>query len=166
MRGLIGRLRSRLTLLAVLLGFASTAYTIAKWVYNRPGVDLNGRWDVSFTISDSDYRPFRGMRLDYAIVFQQNGPSVTGIGEKQRENGALLSGRARSPIQFQGMARWGDIHLQFEEQGQRRSTVGQCRLRYNASTGRLAGRFYHSAGNSRGHVLATAAGGDSTRYDP
>jgi hypothetical protein len=113
-------------------------------------VNLTGEWTILNTILETSYPPFQRLRLGFRVTVQQDGQAFHGVGEKQRENGRLISVSARRPLRLQGtIADGGVISATFQEEGASRTSTGHFRLRLQ-DRGRLTGTFVSTAARAKG----------------
>jgi penicillin-binding protein 1A len=118
------------------------------------GVDLSGRWEVTNSVDETSDPALRGQRLSYRISLRQEGPKITGEGERMAENGSPLPDEERTAIHLTGVISGRQVSLQFVERGGRRISGGSFRWRLASGGGRMAGTFSSGAADSHGASLA------------
>src|SRR5919108_470629 len=64
--------------------------------------NLSGEWTVMNTVLETNYPPYRQLRLSFRLRIQQQGQAFSGAGEKYLEDGHPIPVPARSPIRIQG----------------------------------------------------------------
>jgi hypothetical protein len=117
--------------------------------------DLAGRWELTNQVDSTSHPAFQGLRVGYRLRLRQDGPRITGSGEKVSENGVLLLPSQRTPITVSGTVEGFQVVLRFTEQGAERSSGGVFRWRLSADGTAMEGRFSSDAASSRGTSVAS-----------
>jgi penicillin-binding protein 1A len=116
--------------------------------------DVSGWWELSNRIETTNFPAYRGLRLGYRILLEQDGDRITGQGQKWSENGRRLPAAQRTPITITGSVEGGRVRLRFTEQGARRSSGGSFSWRLTPGGDRLSGSFASSAADTSGSSSA------------
>jgi hypothetical protein len=113
-------------------------------------LNIAGEWMITNTVLETNYKPYRHLRLGFRLVVQQDGKTFTGVGEKQQENGHRVPRAARRPIRVQGTIE-GRSHIAatFWEAGRSRPIRGTFRLTIQDRDS-LTGTFVSTAADARG----------------
>jgi hypothetical protein len=117
--------------------------------------DLTGNWNVTNTIEQTAYQPYKNMQVGFELAINQTGNEFTGTGQKVSENGQSLPGTSRTPIVVRGSIEGDKVKATFSETGATRKTSGRFVWRIDRAKGGLTGTFASSAARSRGRSAAT-----------
>ena len=126
--------------------------SVATTTTDLARADLDGTWTMTNEVRDSSLKTFRGLRLQYRLQLQQDGPRVTGNGQKVSENGRALRKSARTPITLAGTVEKDKVQLTFREKGRRRESGGTFQFQL-AEDGSLRGSFESDAARSSGQSV-------------
>ena len=117
--------------------------------------DLNGTWNVTNTVEQTAYQPYKNMEVGFELAINQTGNEFTGKGQKVSENGQSLPGTSRTPIIVRGSIDGDKVRATFSESGAMRKTSGRFVWRIDRAKGGLTGTFASDAARSRGRSAAT-----------
>jgi hypothetical protein len=117
--------------------------------------DLTGNWNVTNTVEQTAYQPYKNMQVGFELAINQTGNEFTGKGQKVSENGQSLPGTSRTPIVVQGSIEGDKVEATFSESGATRKTSGRFVWRIDRAKGGLTGTFASTAARSRGRSAAT-----------
>ena len=117
--------------------------------------DLNGTWNVTNTVEQTAYQPYKNMEVGFELAINQTGNEFTGKGQKVSENGQSLPGTSRTPIIVRGSIEGDKVRATFSESGAMRKTSGRFVWRIDRAKGGLTGTFASDAARSRGRSAAT-----------
>ena len=117
-------------------------------------INLTGEWRLTNTVTESTYRPYLNLKLDYRIVITQQGQAFTGNGEKVREAGQNLPPSRRTTISLKGLVHADRVEATFTEKGSRRPTAGRFVWQLESDGSRLDGSFSSEAARSQGSSVA------------
>jgi len=117
--------------------------------------DLNGTWNVTNTVEQTAYQPYKNMEVGFELAINQTGNEFTGKGQKVSENGQSLPGTSRTPIIVRGSIEGDKVRATFSESGATRKTSGRFVWRIDRAKGGLTGTFASDAARSRGRSAAT-----------
>jgi hypothetical protein len=138
-------------------------FILKEHLFSLPA--LNGVWECEMVVEHTAYNPYQGLKVCYRVVLLQNGSSLSGAGEKDRETNAdgehRHTGKGRVPIEVTGVVQkvitGADvIRVQWKESGSRlSSTSHELGVSGRKTGGRLTGRYYTTAGECRGFATWT-----------
>jgi len=122
---------------------------------------IAGVWECETTTLDTKYNGHRGMTIWYRVTLLQSGATITGMGEKEREDARdgkrEYEGKHRRTTHINGAINkkfFGsdEVVIFWRENGQERESGSYFRLRVSGckAKGDLWGRFYASASKSSG----------------
>ncbi|MDO8593640.1 MAG: hypothetical protein Q7R59_01950 [bacterium] len=129
----------------------------------RPKKNLTGEWDVTNTVLDTAYNPYKGLKVVWKMHILQNGNTITGSGEKIKDirldNGVEkvyeFEPAKRDTVELQGyieknyLIRKSRVFINVIQVGQSRKSRATYILKLrNDST--LVGTFVATAANSKG----------------
>jgi len=117
--------------------------------------DLSGYWNVTNTVEQTAYQPYKNMQVGFELAINQTGNEFTGKGQKVSENGQSLPGTSRTPIIVRGSINGDKVEATFSESGATRKTSGRFVWRVARAKGGLTGTFASTAARSRGRSAAT-----------
>ena len=117
--------------------------------------DLTGNWNVTNTVEQTAYQPYKNMEVGFELAINQTGNEFTGKGQKVSENGQSLSKMSRTPIVVEGSINGDKVEATFSESGATRKTSGRFVWRIDRAKGELTGTFASTAARSRGRSAAT-----------
>ncbi len=110
-----------------------------------------GAYTLCTTTRRTSYRPYQGLELRYAAELAVDGGRVMGTGVKDTENGAAISGAARTRIEFRGgVDSSGRLTLDYTERGVRRDSEGRLDLARGDSPRDWEGTFESDIASSSG----------------
>jgi hypothetical protein len=115
---------------------------------------LDGEWRVTNTVRETSYSAYQNLQLQYRIVLDVNGTTVTGRGEKIEEGGRGLPRQSRTPIQLNGSVHSDRIEATFVESGKVRQSEGKFLWHLDPTGTRATGTFTSDAANSSGSSVA------------
>jgi hypothetical protein len=112
--------------------------------------NLTGEWTIINTVLETNYTPYRNLRIGFHMRIRQDGHEFKGEGEKRIENGHTIPVSVRRPIRVQGTIEDGSvIAATFQEDGLYRPINGRFSLRID-DRDHLTGTFISTAANARG----------------
>lgn len=120
-----------------------------------------GVWECETIVQNTEYNPYRGMKVWYRITLLQSGTTISGMGEKDRESAAAgtrrYEGKHRRTTNISGAITkrfFGsdEIVIFWREDGEQREVASFFRLRVSGCKrkGDLSGSFYTTAAKSSG----------------
>lgn len=115
---------------------------------------LDGEWRVTNTVRETSYSAYQNLQLQYRIVLDVKGTTVTGRGEKIEEGGRGLPRQSRTPIQLNGSVHSDRIEATFVESGKVRQSEGKFLWHLDPTGTRATGTFTSDAANSSGSSVA------------
>ena len=115
---------------------------------------LDGEWRVTNTVTETSYSAYQNLQLQYRIVLDVKGTTVTGRGEKIEEDGRGLPRQSRTPIQLNGSVHSDRIEASFVESGKVRQSEGKFLWHLDPTGTRATGTFTSDAANSSGSSVA------------
>ena len=145
-------LKTGSALVGGLIAFAAATAGVIQYWQSNPAADVSGTWELSLTIEETSYSPYRGMILGYLLFLQQNGASVTGRGEKWAANGEELPSSQHDRIDLRGTISGTNLDLVFNIYGTQRQTVGVIRLGL-VDDSEAMGDFTWTAASSSGTAI-------------
>jgi hypothetical protein len=119
-----------------------------------PRAGIDGWWLLTNSIESTSYPGYRGLRLGYRVLLNQDGNRVTGRGMKWSENGRELPPTQRTPIELTGTVDGARVRVRFVEHGRRRTTTGSFSWRLAPDRASLRGDFASTAADTRGSSVA------------
>lgn len=138
----------------------SVAYLLARMP------NLSGVWTMHVDILDSDYNPYKGMKLTYIVMLSQSSGSLQGVAEKVHEVSKKnplpgyhyqRAGRMHSTISggiFGNVFQQKKFQLILHEEGEHRRYVSIADVEVQNDNS-LKGSYTSTAANSRGTVTLT-----------
>ncbi len=118
--------------------------------------DLNGKWSVYVTVTETEYAPYQDLRLEFEVILEQHGDELFGFAEKIQEttkNGQITiygrSDRVRSKIQghIDGKYLLNDTAItHFTEEGSKRTTTTLQSLTIQ-NDNIMSGKYYSTSGS-------------------
>jgi hypothetical protein len=148
--GFLGGIVAIVTLVGGMLG-------IKQYYDQNPPYHITGTWIIENKIEQTSYSPFKNLQLTYTVQFTQNGPSLTGSGEKTMEAGHEIAGHAHTPIQITGNFAGDSIDASYAEDGVKRQSHGEFHWKL-AKGGSWVGTFHSTAADSAGSSVLRASG--------
>jgi hypothetical protein len=128
---------------------------------------IGGYWEAEFETLKSSYRDYEGMETYYELLIAQNGPVISGVGEKVREdsvNGNIeYDTDKRNHIEFDGSITYrvyqrNRVDIVFKENGRRRKSSTVLNLTIDSEI-KMTGTFISSVASSKGKVTLTKLNG-------
>ncbi len=124
--------------------------------------NLTGAWQFTYTVNDTSYAKYKGMKLIYHVNLMQTGNMVFGAGEKIKEitlqNGEYsYEPKNRVTIELTGEVDYrflgrDHVNLYYKEKGKKRdsSTLQKMKL---VNYKKIKGVFFTTAANCSGSVV-------------
>lgn len=126
----------------------------------RPKRNLTGEWDVTNTITSTEYGKYNNLKVVWRIHFLQNGNLITGSGEKIKDISAdgtefIYEPAKRDNVEIQGYVernflRKSRVFINVIQVGRARRSRATYLLKRKSSKN-LSGTFITTAGKSRGN---------------
>ena len=129
--------------------------------YLAPPPNLSGRWKLTLTYLDTDYKPFKDLQVTYQALLIQEGLTLQGTGEKMSDRGPDIesrnyTGAARATLQIGGDVTRNyfsrdRLSIHYQEAGSERPSSTLHELVHFDSTV-MCGCFISTIANSTGSV--------------
>lgn len=145
--------------------FLALLFFIVK-EYLCPPPALSGAWECEQIVDETDYPPFKGMKVWHRIVLIQDGTDLIGTGERDREDSSTgirpYRGSDRTPVKVTGKIEKNylspdviRIHWEADSKTRKSSSIFELKVSGNKLSGGLVGRIYTTAGPCSGRSIWT-----------
>jgi hypothetical protein len=139
--------------IGVIVGAFFGITNLVNWSKEQMLDDISGNWNLTYTIEQTSFNPYKGLQLGYTLFIEQNGKSLKGTGSKTLENNQVLATSARTPIEVSGTFDGKNIQLTLTEKGKMRESHGIIKLKITDNKKIFEGTFTTDAANSSGKCL-------------
>ena len=124
--------------------------------------NISGEWETILIYKQTDYNPYKNMKVKYKLFINQNNNFITIKGEKYFEelkNGQFkeYQGNEKTFSEYDGYIKRGFMNhsllLNIKENGQERIVAGQFNIKIISPNNLLKGTFSRQDANSKGIVI-------------
>lgn len=141
-----------LPLIALLVAIILGTPGFINYLEEYEPIDMTGRWELTFHITDSSYQDYIEMNTAYRIYIQQHDQLINGLGEKWRVNSDDLDYSMHDPISFEGSIDKYDLNVTYTLNGETRTTYGEIKTKVYKDGKFMEGKFSGTGADVNGLV--------------